>query len=293
MTQPSSDPGFPVLITGLPASGKTTFLAALWHVVANSAQSRFAVHSFVGNREYVQLLEQSWLSGTQLPRTPREHAAQVAMNVEDRQTGNRYAISLPDLSGEDFLKFFSAREWPETIDDLVQDTAGVIVFVNPEYVVRPTTLVDVVAAAAAAGPSNVGGVAATDAPKATIWDPEKCPTAVVLVDLLAAMSDRRGATTTPLRVALVVSAWDTMQEHGMSPEDWAKRDLSLLHQFLLTNPDRFSCHVYGVSAQGGDVTDPATRSRLLAMADATDRIEVSGIGVTGNDLSAPIAWVAE
>ena len=79
----------------------------------------------------------------------------------------------------------------------------------------------------------------------------------------------------------------------MSPEDWVKRDLSLLYQFLLTNPDRFSCRVYGVSAQGGDVTDPATRTRLLAMVDATDRIEVSGIGVNGNDLSAPIAWVAE
>ena len=159
-----------------------------------------------------------------------------------------------------------------------------------ELGIHDSTLGEIDAAAAAldgaATPAAVAQLA-----KATAWEPEKAPTAVVLVDLLQEMSEKRDRSLRPLRVALIVSAWDTMRDHGVTPEEWVRRDLALLHQYLLTNPDRFHCKVFGVSAQGGDVRDPHERERLRAFVDPSDRVEVVEPSGVGKDLSVPIAWV--
>ncbi len=283
----------PVLIAGLPASGKSTFIAALWHVLTNSGQSRFAVTDFAGNREYIQQLEQIWLAANQMPRTLRTQDAQVSIRVDDRSSGRRFILSLPDLSGEDFLAYFARREWPETLDEFVRDMSGVVLFVNPQHVVQPTLIRDLAALAEAAGanPALVGGAVAAEASPSVRWDAEKAPTAVILVDLLSAMSERRALDRQPMRVGVVVSAWDTMHGAGVSPEEWLARDLALFHQYLLSNPELYQCEVYGVSAQGGDVTDQATRDRLLAIVDPTDRVEVISPQSRHKDLSAPIVWV--
>jgi hypothetical protein len=280
----------PVLIAGTPESGKTTFIAAFWHVVSNARQSRFSVYDFAGDREYLNQLERSWVAVTQLPRTRRGQHVQVSMNIEDRSTGRRFQLWLPDLSGEDFLKAFAKREWSEGLDEFVASMAGVLLFVNPEHVLRTTPLSEVMALANAAGEEQ----AVQDGEGQNYgkpWDAEESPTATVLVDLLDTITHRRGPTEQPIRVALMVSAWDTMAALGMAPEEWVRRDLSLLYQYLLTNGDRYRCKVYGVSALGGDVTNTDVQSRLRNLIDPLDRISVVGDGVT-NDLTVPVAWAS-
>src|SRR5437879_4920802 len=64
------------------------------------------------------------------------------------------------------------------------------------------------------------------------------------------------------RLVVVVSAWDVVLERRPSPEQWLERERPFLHQFLTNNPESFAYRVYGVSAQGGDVTGDQ-RSELV------------------------------
>jgi hypothetical protein len=130
------------------------------------------------------------------------------------------------------------------------------------------------------------------------YNPAQAPTAAILVDLLQAFRSLKERAT-PSLVALVVSAWDTVQATAVglkapAPEEWVAERLPLLAQFLAVNTQAFSSRVYGVSAQGGDVRDPAEVARLLEFLDPERRIVVVGPdsapAVGPHDLSAPVRW---
>jgi hypothetical protein len=88
-----------------------------------------------------------------------------------------------------------------------------------------------------------------------------------------------------------VSAWDVVLEPKPSPEQWLARERPFLYQFLTNNPKSFAFHVYGVSAQGGDVTS-GQRMALLRQAPS-QRIECVGPNTNPHDLTAPLVWLNE
>lgn len=91
------------------------------------------------------------------------------------------------------------------------------------------------------------------------------------------------------RIAVVVSAWDTIQNPSLEPAQWFERELPFLHQFLISNPECFHFQVYGVSAQGGDVkTD--RKNELIEQIPST-RIQCVGPDTDPHDLTSPIAWL--
>jgi hypothetical protein len=67
----------------------------------------------------------------------------------------------------------------------------------------------------------------------------------------------------------------------------------LLQQFLETNHDTFEYSVFGVSAQGGDVTVAEEKQMLLDLEDAVDRIKVRHQHCTHKDITKPLAWLLE
>ena len=60
-----------IVVCGLPGSGKTTFLAALWHLVqSKEANTVLTLESLVyGQYEYVNAIRERWLKGRQQTRT--------------------------------------------------------------------------------------------------------------------------------------------------------------------------------------------------------------------------------
>jgi hypothetical protein len=169
---------------------------------------------------------------------------------------------------------------------------GVLLFVSPLGGRVGVHLSEIDALATAAGEESVPEPTIESGQPAPVrWDPEKSPTPVILVDLLTAISDRRLETTVPLNVAIIISAWDTLAPNGLGPAEWFRREYALLHQFVSTNFNAYAFRVYGISAQGGDVTDPPTKERLLSLTNPRDRILVADGGATTNDLTRPIAWI--
>jgi len=109
------------------------------------------------------------------------------------------------------------------------------------------------------------------------WHPKDAPTAVQVVEMLQML--RCNALRSPAkRLAIMLSAWDKVEEEGLDPEAFLARELPLLDQYLRQSDGGREFRVYGLSAQGGDY-EPNLREGekidpdLKAKVDASRRID--------------------
>jgi double-GTPase-like protein len=275
------------LVIGLPGSGKTTFIAALWHVVqANEIPSALRLHKMDGDRTYLNELRDAWLQCTPVPRTSQHGEKRVRMLLADE--GNAiHDLWLPDMSGETFQQQWAHREWTGEYDGMVADTDGALLFVRQEHPVEPHSLAQLNSLAARltdrGAPQTTEAIDTPVVPKP--WDPMESPTQVKLVDLTQLLMWRRPEIR--WRIGIVVSAWDVERTHAQGPEDWCRQRLPLLSQFLGANEDRLRVRYYGVSAQGGALPDDALR--LKTITKPSQRIEViAGTSPATNDITLPV-----
>jgi hypothetical protein len=120
------------------------------------------------------------------------------------------------------------------------------------------------------------------------WTAEAVPEQVRLVELLQFLL-RPPFARRKRRLAVIVSAWDTVLDEKPTPAQWLARELPLLDQFLTNNPESFDVRIYGVSAQGGDVS--GERRTALARLTPSERIQCVGPGADPHDLTAPLIWL--
>jgi hypothetical protein len=119
---------------------------------------------------------------------------------------------------------------------------------------------------------------------------------VQLVDLLQCLQ-RPPFDAKPMKVALVVSAWDLAPDGGADPEKWLKDRYPLLSQYLENSEGVLDLRIYGVSAQGGRLSKKKDgpgpdREKLLAIVPASKRIRIVGPEVAEHDITRPLLWLA-
>lgn len=94
----------------------------------------------------------------------------------------------------------------------------------------------------------------------------------------------------PLRVGLILSAWDSQEAKKLNPGKWANTYLPLLVQ-TLDNEPLLTWEVFGVSAQGGDFAGPARVD--LEKLDVADRPKLQGRGGQKVGIGVPMKWALE
>ena len=269
-------------IIGLPGTGKTTFLAALWHLLnAGEVSSKFVLDKLIGDHSHLDAIVAAWRRCEEVPRTSMAAEARVSIHVKEAATGKVAVLHFPDFSGESFELQLSSRSCsPEYVDGF-KGPGGVLLFVTADRPSDGMSIVDIA--------SLTPGEPVAEQPEDhTDWSPQMVPTQVNLVDLLQFLQ-RQPFQRTVRRIAVVVSAWDVVCADGLEPVQWLKRELPLLHQFLISNPESFVFQVYGVSAQGGDVKTEH-RDELVMQTPST-RIQCIGPETDPHDLTSPIAWL--
>lgn len=236
------------LLIGLPNTGKTSFLAALWYMVSQSrVDCSLTLDHLRGDTHYLNQIRDAWLEHRPVPRNKADSENIASMWLKDRQTDHVASLSFPDLSGEAFRLQWTQRLLATTYDKALREATGGMLFVHPENVSQPIRI-DTVKAVL----DDIGGddtktkVTIKDKP----WDSEGSPTQVQLVDVLQFMSTRPYFQT-PFRLAVVVSAWDRVTPKSRRPSDWITTELPLLKQFFESNDELFEVSFYGISAQGG------------------------------------------
>jgi len=275
-----------LFVVGGPDAGKTNFIVRLWLSIHRGAGLVTPV-GIPDELEYLQQGVENLLSGNFAPHTTSSagEATHVEIPVARRDSPNdRGILLLPDADGELWLALYRNREWSGAWEDAAQALAGVLVFVrvDSEQNVAP---LDWISAHQRFGRAVDLG----DAPSRT-------PTQVLLTDwiqmIIAATAGRRQA---PLRVAVVISAWDLVpaDQQVLSPWTYLRDNYPMVEQFLRANRGILTSDVFGASVASGDFNDADFRKKYLSgdplHAGYIVR-EAAGVVSRQDDVTLPVAW---
>src|SRR5437868_2835068 len=92
-----------LLMLGLRGSGKTTFLAALWHhLEAAEVADDLSLPRLQPDRDYLNIIRNNWLALKPVGRTSPHAKGSASLALKDMRTNAEVDIWMPDLSGESF-----------------------------------------------------------------------------------------------------------------------------------------------------------------------------------------------
>ena len=287
-------------LVGLPEAGKTTFLAALFHVLESSEiSSALKLERLHGDHKHLNEIRDLWADAQRLDRTKLPDEQLVSMIVRDSCSGTTAEVVLPDLSGESFELQWTDRRMTADFADLVSKSNGGLLLIHPgkvkeeTLIVEAESIVEQLQQANAAGSSPESAQAVSTSPPELIepedtasWAAEDAPTAVKLVELLQFVAQTN--QTQPMWLSVVVSAWDTLGRNSTQPTEWIRTRLPLVWQYLTANDDVFATQYFGVSAQGRDLSQA---NRLRQVSRPAERIRVVDDGPNEtHDITLPVRW---
>ena len=297
-----------VSIIGLPSSGKTTYLAALWHVLTDSdGDTVLKLRDLLsGNLEHLNDIAARWRDAQEQKRTEIGGSRVVSINMMDKQ-GTAATVSFPDVPGEAYRRMWEDRDVDDDVVQLLK-CSGVMLFIHADTIRPPRWIIDdiTVAEALDGGAVEQGAEAAAEAAPAddpasqgVEWQARYSPTHVQLVDLLQLLR-RWPLDIGPRKIAVMFSAWDKAEDEELTPARYLEHKLPLLHQYLTFGPDAWDLTVYGISAQGGEYDSEEAGAKpkseaaeLRKLDDPSERIKLIGPQGPFTDLTQPIAWLME
>lgn len=280
-----------ILFVGTPATGKTSFLAALRHYVDSDLPDKsWYQYREASNTEYINRIHDRWLSCEQQDRTRQEQGGynQVEMYLESSTTGDKIILNVPDIDGEAFAQQWSSRFWSEAYQSVVESSSGILFFIHPSRITAPILL------------ANMRGLLNSfldddeqHEEEYIPWNHSLAPTQVVLVELL--QFHESFFNEQPIPISIIVSAWDLVRSANpdMTPEQWLSINLPFLSQYLQANPEIFDASVFGISAEGGDVGKEAVQAELRLSDEPANRIIVQHGDTQSHDICAPIQWIID
>jgi len=214
--------GSRLLLIGLRGSGKTSYLAALWHLVeAGEIPASLTAVQLQPNREYLNRIRDSWLRFQELGRTPIREQQTVSLLLRDSTKGSLIDIALPDLSGESFRLQWTLRKATRHYVSFAENASGMLLFIHPDEVKR-SALIPI---AEKVSEQNRKDASVPDYGKP--WTPDLSPTQVQLVEILQFVEWIR-TLERPSRVAVVISAWDLVRDPVL-PVAWLENRVPILH----------------------------------------------------------------
>jgi len=211
-----------VVVIGLPASGKTTFLAALWHLItAREIETMLQFGGLgAGDASHLNAIAARWRDAKVQDRTAIAGNRLVSMNLLDGSS-TAIRVMFPDMPGEAYRRMWEDRDCEPEIADVLR-AGGVLMFIHADTIRRPQWVVDEVAQSKALGLELPEG-------DSVGWHPRLAPTQVQLVDLLQLLRTPP-LDVGPRQLAIMLSAWDKASGEGMSPEAFLEAKLPLLAQ---------------------------------------------------------------
>ncbi len=282
-----------IVVLGLPESGKTTYLAALWHLLqARKVDSKLkAPRLRAGEAPHLNEIARRWLAGRKQERTSQDKNRTVTMEL-DSVAGDQFVLAFPDVAGEAFAQIWEERECDaEVISSL--GARGVLLFIHATDIKVPNWIADEAQLSKRLGIERAKG-------ETIPWEPRFAPTQVQLVDLLRCLQEPP-LNVGSRRLAIALSAWDLAEGEMQTPEEYLAMHLPLLHQYLHhgLHPE-WEMKVYGISAQGaeydgdGEADEPSAGAKKMRDLEVpSERINVVDGATKSHDLTAPLFWLLD
>ena len=277
-------PTHSITICGLPGSGKTTFLAALWHLVTAQDNTPTQLHfkNINGDNKHLNLITRKWRNAETQEHTVFGSKEIVKMNLTNG-ISEEITLCFPDLSGEIFSRLWENRDCDEELQTILSESSGILLFVHADHIRKPQWILEITSLSKEIGIQQ-------KKTKETDWHPRLAPTQVKLVDILQLLR------SDPLRIpakklAIMLSAWDKVSVEMLTPNNFLKQHLPLLYQYLSSSSEWLQSRIYGISAQGGDYN---TQAQSLREQDTpSERIQLIYNDSKTHDITEPLVWLME
>lgn len=270
---------------GLPSSGKTTFLAALWHVLnANEIECNFSLDRIEGDVRYLDSITDAWRTFQKVPRTSMQMEEKISLRVKNNLTQELVTLEFPDLSGETFERLLLTRLLERKKFDTLSSSDGLLLFITADKTDDGLSILDV--------PVEFRGDSTDGAIQKKDWDAECVPQQVKIVELLQLIQSHQSKDP-QRKIAIIISAWDVITESSpnIQPVEWLEREFPLVFQYLDNNRESFDYDVFGISAQGGEIKSAQGRNKLAEKMEASTRIICTSDGKINHDITCPILWL--
>lgn len=279
-----------LFMIGLPESGKTTFLASLWHMVeTGTLPESLTLATLPEVRDYLESIRSNWLTVTNSIRTVGE-INECTLSLQNEKKGSHFDLFIPDLSGELYDQMFEKRACDEKFYQLFKNAHGILLFIHPNKLMTGASILEADSLIEKTQPTEDTPEDSQELPEKP-WSPEDIPTQVKLVDLLQLIIGLNSNKSIK-KIAIIISAWDLLPDQSLLPAQWLKDRLPLLWQYLISHQAKYSFEVFGISAMGGD---PDTdKESLLSHSNPIDRISINGnisLGIKPHDITFPIEWL--
>ncbi len=277
-----------IILIGGPDTGKTNYVARLWHALKAKEGALHAV-DIPADISFVEDMIEHLFEGRFAPRSylTDDGRRDFAISVTAAEGGPATELVIPDISGELWLNAVLSSEISADWMEALRRADGAVLFVRVLSELNEQPLDWVTAGKLLADLGEEEGRTGL-------------PTQVMLCELLRFLeiSLATRADGGRPRVAIVVSAWD-MVDDGIAakgPEDFIASEYPMLAG-KLRDLSSLDVRTFGLSVVGGDIgQNPDYRNEFLDTEfGKTGWVATKG-GSDGcwhkkNDVTLPIAWV--
>ena len=123
------------VLIGLPETGKTTFLAALWHVLSSAnSGTDLRLERYHDDHEYLNSIRERWVNAEIQDRTVPSAETQVSMILAGDSIEGELEVCIPDLSGESYESIWGYRKLNRERAEAISRAEGILLFVHPDQV---------------------------------------------------------------------------------------------------------------------------------------------------------------
>ena len=258
-----------ILIVGLPAAGKSSFIGALSYVLSHH-QGKALVQTGDNTDPYVASLGESWMSMRPIERSHATDHDKLAFEVK-KEDGEPFKLILPDFMGESLQRVIEHKEKKE-LQDWYKHTQSVFLLmreVRSEFVKEDSPESDDTA--------NKGVMLKP----LTIDQISYQARNIMLLKYLRSQMSLK-------HLVIGISAWDKVKTKK-KPMDYLKSKMPAFYNYIMQIWPEAQC--YGISAQGGEYKDDADYiDDMQEKAEKGERAFIVGDdSIPNNDITIPLA----
>ena len=228
-----------ILLAGLPAAGKSTYIAALWAVEKDGKSGHLLTCDERPSESfYVDGMSDNWTVLKEVRRTTFAQPVEIVLPMKRQNTGKKINLSLPDFKGEIFQQILDNSVSSDVVA-WCEKSHGILFMLNlgnssPEFLQEQ--------------------ISDTTKPKVelekTVLLPNDIDPVIQNILLLKYLYSKMGNCP----IALCFSSWDSTDcSDGQDVEEWVKANHPCIYNFVSAHFTKF--RYYGISAQGADYSE--------------------------------------
>lgn len=285
------------VVIGLPESGKTTFLAALWHLIeTGDTECSLTLDGYRGELTYLNKIAEAWRTFQKVPRTPLGGEVNISIDLHNQKTGLRGTAFFPDVAGEVFDRQVIERRCRAEFVEVISADDGILFFISANTkddfvsIGEMNERLGIATERQVNGANQEGEQTALQIAHGRDWQQEDLPRQVKIVQVLSDLL-RRPFEQRRRRIAILISAWDLARSMELTPQQWLASHMPLVDQFMKANKTAFEYEIYGVSAQGVNLENAEAVDEIAKLTQPSRRIQIIGPEGDGHDLTTPLVWL--